>query len=86
LFSEYLSRDFLRLGPLARWYVAYHQFYEIWKLARMNVYNRHLALEKISRYYGKSKFRAWLPFYKLCDPIFKLRRALLRRRLLRSAR
>jgi glycosyltransferase involved in cell wall biosynthesis len=85
LFSEYLPRDYLSFNWLERRHVGYHQFYEIWKLSRRGVYDRHLALEKISRYYGNFKFHAWLPVYKLYDPIFKWRRSRLLGRLLRSS-
>ncbi len=83
LFEEYLSRDFLGFGPMTRHHIRFYQIYNLWKLSRMNVYNRELAEEKKSRYYGKLEFRLWLPFYKLCDPFFKYRRSLLRKRLLR---
>lgn len=86
LFSEYLHRDYLSMRPLARSHIQYYQFYNLWLLSRRNVYNRRLALEKISRYYGLFVFFSFLPFHKVYDPVFKFMRSRLRRRILRVER
>lgn len=83
LFSEYLHRDYLQMAPVARAHIRYHQFYNLWKLSRRRLYNRQLAMEKISRYYGSLAFLLLLPLHKLYDPVFKYMRSRLRRRILR---
>jgi len=86
LFSEYLQRDYLRMGPLERGHIRYHQFYNLWRLSRRKLYNRQLALEKISRYYGHLSFLLLLPLHKIYDPVFRYMRARLRSRILRVPR
>ncbi len=84
LYNEYLSRWYLDIGYPARTHVRFHQYYNLWKLARRDIYNRNLALAKISRYYGTAGFFIRLFVYKLYNPVFKLFRAMYRRRILRT--
>jgi glycosyltransferase involved in cell wall biosynthesis len=86
LMAEYLRRDYLNMRPLARGHIRYYQFYNLWRLSRRNLYNRRLALEKITRYYGLFQFFTLLPFHKAYDPVFKYLRSRLRRRILRVER
>jgi len=84
LYSEYFSKQYVDIGYFAREHIRFHQYYNLWKLARRNMYNRNLALKKISRYYGPAGFFARLVVYKLYDPLFKIVRARFRRLILRS--
>lgn len=84
LHAEYLSQGHVNFGYPTREHVRFHQYYNLWKLARRNLYNRNLALEKISRYYGRIEFIIRLFAYKLYNPAFKLFRSRFRRRILRT--
>lgn len=84
LFAEYLAKEYVSIGLLARQHIRFHQYYNLWKLSRRNMCNRILALEKISRYYGTVGFFFRLYFYKLYDPVYKFVRSRFRRRILHS--
>jgi glycosyltransferase involved in cell wall biosynthesis len=82
LYTEYFIKHYINIGYLTREHVRFHQYYNLWKLARRNIYNRSLALEKISRYYGTAGFFLRLIVYKIYNPIFKLIRTRFLRRIL----
>jgi glycosyltransferase involved in cell wall biosynthesis len=82
LHKDYLEKSYISLGSLGKWHQLYYQLYYLWKLSRQEVYNKQLALEKIARYYGKSRFYISLPLYKLYNPLFKFLRRRVRPRFL----
>lgn len=84
LYREYLPKQYLGIGMFAREHIRFHQYYNLWKLSRRNMYNRSLALEKISRYYGTIGFFARMYLYKIFNPVYKLARSRYRRKILRS--
>ena len=84
LFNEYLSKRYVAIGCLDCTQIRFHQYYNLWKLAGRNIYDRNLALEKIKGYYGVAEFFSRLCFYKLYNPFFKFVRARFRRRILRA--
>jgi len=84
LYHEYLPKQYLDIGLLAREHIRFHQYYNLWKLSRRNMYNRSLALEKISRYYGTIGFFARLYLYKIFNPVYKFARSRYRRKIMRS--
>ncbi len=89
LYSEYFPKQYLHISFPAREHIRFHQYYNLWKHVRgkrynRNLYNRNLALGKISRYYGAAGFFIRLFVYKLYNPVFKIFRARFRRRILRE--
>jgi glycosyltransferase involved in cell wall biosynthesis len=89
LYSEYFPKQYLHISYPAREHIRFHQYYNLWKHVRgkrynRNLYNRNLALGKISRYYGSAGFCIRLFVYKLYNPVFKIFRARFRRRILRE--
>jgi glycosyltransferase involved in cell wall biosynthesis len=84
LFNEYLPKRYVAIGCLDCMQIRFHQYYNLWKLAGRNIYNRNLALEKIKGYYGATEFIFRLCFYKLYNPVFKFVRARFRQHILRA--
>jgi len=89
LYSDYFLKQYVNLSYPAREHIRFHQYYNLWKHVRRKrynrkLYNRNLALGKISRYYGTAEFLVRLFVYKLYNPVFKICRAWFRRRILYS--
>jgi glycosyltransferase involved in cell wall biosynthesis len=82
LYNDYLSRSYVAFGPLGKWHLLYYQLYYLWKLSVQGSYNKQLALEKITRYYGKLRFFLSLPLYKIYNPLTKLMKRRVRTRFL----
>ncbi len=65
-FHDYLNKPYMDLSRLTKEIMVYSQTYAIWKL-----YSKHgkirlsTAMEWIGRYYGRGRFFAWYPLYKL---------------------
>lgn len=82
LYNEYLPKSYIVFGPLSKWHLLYYQLYYLWKLSWQGSYNKQLALEKITRYYGKFGFFLSLPLYKVYNPLVKLMKRRVRTRFL----
>ncbi len=72
LFDEYLQKEYIGFGTLRKTFLAYHQFYKIWKKARQKKIDKETARRKILSRYRPWEFYAIMPIYKLYSPLFKI--------------
>jgi glycosyltransferase involved in cell wall biosynthesis len=76
LLDDYLDREYIRPGIVARWFLRYNQSYRIWKLHRDGLLDRATAEEKIAEHCDVQSFRRLLPVYKVYSPYLKARNVL----------
>lgn len=72
LLQGYLDKPYLTFNRLQTRYLYYDYMYQVWKSYRKKkVLTREQALSRIS-VYGKGRFFALLPLYKVSKPFFRL--------------
>ncbi len=76
LLDDYLDREYIRQGAIARWFLRYNQSYRIWKLYRQGLLDQATVEQKIATHCDLRSFQRLLPAYKVCSPWFKLMNAL----------
>src|SRR6266540_4958729 len=74
VFATYLDKSYVKLGKYSKKYLFYNQNYRIWKQYKRRKITKQQALTKISFHFEPWKFLLLVPFYKICSPIWKLRR------------
>lgn len=76
LFENYLSKSYAGVGRADQMYMLYYQFYKLLKHARQGLFDQNLVLNKIDTLYGRQKFAALYPFYRIYTPYWQLKRLL----------
>ncbi len=79
LLNEYLKKPYLHFSGVGRKLITYDFCYQVWKTYRKNKLSEEHAMATINKACGFTRFRLFLPLYKIIRPIRKLIRHLARR-------
>jgi len=78
LLKDFAKKPYNKFSAFTCWYLTYSQGYRLWKLYRQGLITRETVEERITKTFDMGKFLSILPFYKILNPLFKLRGSLLR--------
>ena len=79
LLKEYLKKPYLNFGWMDRTMITYDFCYQVWKTYRKKKLSEEQAVATINKACGFTRFKTFLPLYKIVRPIRKLIRHLARR-------